>query len=746
LVLSGLISSAAFGSSIPSSSSISRPQFRIDRSASAIVVDGVLDEEAWKQALVVELGTEISPGINVPAPVATIALLTYDESHLYAAFRAHDPEPAAIRAHLTDRDAAYRDDFVGLMLDTFNDERRGFEFFVNPLGVQMDLSRSETGDEEEDASWDAIWRSAGRIHETGYTVEMAIPFASLRFQRAAGEQTWGVFPFRAYPRNVRHQLSPIPLDPDNSCFFCQVPKVTGFAGATPGRNLEIAPTLTAGRTDRQEAFPEGGLEAGSEETDLGLTARWGITPNLVLSGAVNPDFSQVEADAAQLDVNTQFALFYPEKRPFFQEGADFFGTPFSIIHTRTVADPAWGIKVTGKEGANGLGLFVAEDDVTSLLLPASQLSDSVLLPGGTTDAALRYRRDLGSTSHVGAVLTHREGSAGYVNSVYGVDGRYHPSPSDSITVQLLGSATEYPSELAAANGLQQGRFDGTALRVSYNHGTKNWYWYARYDDVSEDFRADLGFMPQVDFSFKLAGLERIWHPKDKSWYSNFSIGGDWDETKDQDGTLLEREVEAWANLSGPWQSFARLDVGRRDRFWNGVTFDEQFAHFYVEAKPTGALSVQLETSVADTIDFLHTRAGDLFVVEPSLTYDLGKHLSFGLSHSLQRVDVDEGLLIEANLSQLRTVYQVNMRTFVRAIFQYTDLARDPAVYTSPVDSEDRHLFTQLLFSYKVNPQTVLFLGYSDNQVGGDLTGFDQRIVLTRTDRTFFFKVGYALVL
>ncbi|HEX3129170.1 MAG TPA: DUF5916 domain-containing protein, partial [Thermoanaerobaculia bacterium] len=366
--------------------------YRIPRLDAPIRVDGVLDEEVWQRGLIIDLANEIDPGKNVPAPVATRAFLAYDDDNLYIGFRADDPDASSIRAHLADRDTPFRDDWVGVMIDTFNDERNGYELFVNPLGVQMDLSLNEVASEnEEDAAWDAIWSSAGRIDDKGYVVEIAIPFSSLRFQRAEGEQTWGITPFRSYPRSRRHQIMGSAIDPNDNCLLCQIPKVTGFAGATPGRNLEFDPTVTAHRTDVRQGFPGGALESGDPEADLGLTARWGITPNLTFSGAVNPDFSQVEADAAQLDVNTQFALFFPEKRPFFMEGSDYFDTYLNVVHTRTVADPAWGVKLTGKEGRNGLGLFVTQDEVTNLLLPGSQRSGSAALDLQTTDAVLRYR-------------------------------------------------------------------------------------------------------------------------------------------------------------------------------------------------------------------------------------------------------------------------------------------------------------------------------------------------------------------
>ena len=718
--------------------------YRIPRADAPIRVDGVLDEEVWQRGLIVKLDNEIDPGKNVPAPVTTLAYLTYDDDNLYIGFRADDPDPQAIRAHLADRDTPFRDDFVGIMIDTFNDERNGYEFFVNPLGVQMDMSLNEvSSEEEEDAAWDAIWSSAGKIDERGYVVEIAIPFSSLRFQRSEGEQTWGLTPFRSYPRSRRHQILGNVIDPDDNCLLCQIPKVTGFAGATPGRNLEFDPTLTAHRTDVRQGFPDGSLESGDPEADLGLTARWGITPNLTFSGAVNPDFSQVEADAAQLDVNTQFALFFPEKRPFFMEGSDYFDTYLSVVHTRTVADPAWGVKLTGKEGKNGLGLFVTEDEVTNLLLPGSQRSRSASLDLATTDAVLRYRRDLGDTSDLGMIATHREG-AGYRNSVYGVDGLWRPAATERVRLQVLESQTEYPDAFAAANNLRRGAFDGRAIRAGYSHDSQDWQWYGRYEKIDPGFRADLGFMPQVGYSMQLAGLERRWTGGTGDWWTRIFTGIDWNRSEEPGGALLEDEVEAWVGVGGPMQSFYFFDVGQRERTWNGVTFDQQFVYGEVEIRPTGSLYLRLSASTGDAIDFSNTRAADQIEVTPSVTWNVGRHLQLGLDHAFQRLDVEGGRLLEVNLTQLKAIYQLNIRTFVRAIFQYEDLELNPDLFKEPVSESEEELFTQLLFSYKLNPQTVLFLGYSDNSFG--IQAGEGTIDLTRTDRTLFFKVGYALVL
>jgi hypothetical protein len=320
----------------------------------------------------VDLPFETAPGENTPAPVSTECLLAYDTSNLYVAFKATDTDPGQIKARLSDRDNIWHDDRVGIMIDTFNDERRGFEFLVNPLGVQMDATRNEVGGgDERDTSWDAIWNSAGRISDQGYTVEMSIPFTSLRFPRTKGPQTWGFAAYRYYPRGVHYEMMSFPDDRDADCFFCQASKLSGFDGISPGNNLEVAPTFTSSRSDALASDGQG-LAAGDVENDVGLSVRWGVTPNVMLNGTLNPDFSQVEADAAQLNVNNRFALFYPEKRPFFLEGADFFQTPVDAVYTRTVTDPDWGFKTTGKEGRNAFGAFVARDVAPNLLFPSNQ--------------------------------------------------------------------------------------------------------------------------------------------------------------------------------------------------------------------------------------------------------------------------------------------------------------------------------------------------------------------------------------
>ncbi|NIO60488.1 MAG: hypothetical protein GTO33_14385, partial [Acidobacteria bacterium] len=409
-----------------------------------------------------------------------------------------------------------------------------------------------------------------------------------------------------------------------------------------------------------------------------------------------------------------------------------------------VADPTWGVKLTGKQGRHAMGVFVAEDEITNLIFPGSQGSDSTSLDLETTDAVVRYRRDFGESSALGVLLTSREGG-GYSNRVAGVDGLWRLGESDSIRFQGLESHTEYPLEVALEFDQPAGSFRDRAYQVRYEHDGREWDWYGRYTDVGTDFRADMGFMPQSDYTFLLGGVTRTWWGDEDDWYTEIRLGGDWDLTEDQSGQMLERvlerEIEVNFNMAGPKQSWFWFGTGVRDRFFDGVTFDNQrFYSTFFEVQPTGDLWLGNFLGWGEAIDFANTRQGRRLFWEPSVRLNLGLRLRANLDHDLQRFEVDEGTLFEANLTQLRLVYQLNVRTFVRAIFQYRRIDRTPELFDDEVDALTERLFTQLLFSYKLNPQTVLFVGYADNREG------DELVDLTQRDRTLFFKFGYAFVL
>ena len=723
----------------PDELAIKAPEpFDVPRTDEEMKIDAHLSEAAWLEAAKVPLKYETRPGENIPAPVETTCLVTYDSKFVYLAFIAKDENPKAIRARLTDRDKAFNDDFVGVVLDTFNDERRAYEFFVNPLGIQMDLFQDDvTG--REDANWDAIWNSAGRITDEGYIVEFAIPFHQLRFPNGGGKQIWGFDAIRYYPRSDRVRIAAQPMDRNISCYLCQISKVQGFEGASPGRNLELVPTLTAGRQDERTDFPEGELEDGEGESEVGLTASWGVTPSLNLGLALNPDFSQVEADVAQLDINTTFTLFFPERRPFFLEGADVFRTPFNAVFTRNVSAPDWGVRLTGKQGKNGIGTFVAQDSVTNIIFPGSTSSDSESFDEGSDAAVLRYRRDFGKASSIGGIFTGRTGDD-YENYVGGIDGLYRFRESDSVRFQFLGSQSRYPDEVAEDFEQPQGEFSDVAYRLSYLHDSRNLAGWVEYEDIGEGFRADMGFMPRVDYKQAVAGAQYHWWGVEGDWYNRLSAAGEYSYSEDHSGQLLDEEFDVWGSFQGPKESLVWLNLATRKQFWDGEVFDLNNIRNWVAIRPSGMIRLEMFSRFGDQIDFDNTRLGRQVFLSPEISLNLGLHIRADLEHTYQQLDVDEGRLFDAHLTQLRLVYQFNIRTFVRAIVQYQNIDRDPELYIDEVEANTKDLFGQFLFSYKLNPRTVVFVGYSDTREG------DQDITLTQSNRTFFLKLGYSWVL
>ncbi|TNF70471.1 MAG: hypothetical protein EP299_14020 [Acidobacteria bacterium] len=498
--------------------------------------------------------------------------------------------------------------------------------------------------------------------------------------------------------------------------------------------------MTATRTDELDEFPEGDLEEANQEAEAGLTIRWGITPNTALLGTINPDFSQVEADVAQLNVNERFALFFEERRPFFQEGIDFFSTPINAVHTRTVLDPDWGIKLTGKEKRNALGVFVADDAVNGFLIPSNQGTESVFLEEPVTNGVFRYRRDIASTSTLGVLYTGREGE-NYHNRVGGLDGFLRVTEKDTIEFQYLRSDTLYPEEVSTEYEQESGSFSDYALQFEYSHDETNWFWELEYEDRAPGFRVDSGFVPRVDFREVEGVLFRRFWGEEESWYDRWDIGGFAGRVEDHEDQLTDEELGIFGRFWGPLQTLVELVIMEEKEYFDGVLYEDLLnTEFYVETQPSGAVKFTFWGRSGDSIDITNNQPADELRLNPTIEAKLGRHIIANLNHDLQRLEVEGGELFEANLSQLRLVYNFNVRTFVRAIVQNLDITRNPDLYTDEVEPETQQLFTQFLFSYQVNPRTVLFVGYSDNQLGL------QDISLTRTDRTFFFKIGYAWIL
>ena len=688
------------------------PGGRIPLLQGDIAIDGKLDEAAWEGALVQEVAYDIQPGDNTPAPVRTIVRLGYTSDALYVAFHALDEKPREILAHLRDRDAAFSDDWVGVFLDTFDDQRRGYELIVNPLGVQGDLIRDEANSEnQEDASWDGLWSSAGQLTTEGYDVEMRIPFSTLRFRGGPQDQRWGISLFRNWPRDKRHQLTSHKSPRDSNCFPCTWAKYEGMAGVEQGRNLEIVPTLTVGKTQSRDAA---GTAWRSDETSFepGLDVSWAPSPAMTLNATLNPDFSQVETDQLQLGFNDSFALFFPEKRPFFLEGADYFNSQFDVLYTRQIADPDFGLRTTGRTGSGAYGAIVARDATTLVLVPGVLGSDFLQLDQKADVAVGRYRYDLSKHTSVGVIGTFREGDD-YANNVAGMDARWQDG-AHTATAQILRSESEYPAEIVDAYAGELGGDatpSGTAWRAEYVFSNRNWNFDTWHIDIDPGFRADLGFMGQVGYDKSLVGGGYTWYRDDRpinriDWYADFDI------THRFDGQLLEREFESSLKFRGPMQSTFTVHGMTRKRYWEGTLFDEHYADVNGEFRPTGNVLLGAYANVGTMIDLLASETGRRELVELWGNASIGRGLSLNWDILHQRMRRHGGTAFEATVLNAGGSWQFDPRQRLRLTVQGSEVLRDPSLYADAVNETARDWATQLVYSYKVNPRTAVYAGAS----------------------------------
>src|SRR6266567_4253665 len=335
----------------------------------APVIDGKLDDEIWKSAIVLKDFYQIQPGDNIAPSKPTEVMLGYDPKFLYIAFHCYD-EPSKVRATIAKRDNIFDDDYVGILFDTFNDHRKAYEFDFNPLGVQAD--GVWTDGQNEDFNPDIVMESKGEVTSDGWTVEVAIPFKSLRYV-AGKDKLWGAHFWRRIKRFNNELDMWMPINRDISSWLQQEGHLSGLEGISTERTLELIPSLTLSETGKRKAtlssaqVAAGMLDPGRMvndpiKFDPGLTGKYTITPNVTLDFALNPDFAQVESDQLVVTANQRFPIFFAEKRPFFLEGIDIFQTQIVAVHTRAIIDPDFAVKLTGKVDRNTFGLLLASDN------------------------------------------------------------------------------------------------------------------------------------------------------------------------------------------------------------------------------------------------------------------------------------------------------------------------------------------------------------------------------------------------
>jgi hypothetical protein len=762
---------------------------KIARFSSAPTIDGKLDDEIWKSATLLKDFIQTQPGDNIPASKPTEAMVAYDERNFYLAFKCFDDRDG-IRATVAKRDDLFNEDNVRVWLDTFDDQRRAYVFWFNPLGIQQDGIYTEG--KGADFSVDVVLESKGVIEEWGWSVEIKIPFKSLRYAAGKGKN-WGFNVARTIQRLNGEFDMWVPHSRNVAAFLPQHGKLTGLDDIKAERTLEIIPSMTLSETGERKA--DGRFVNAPIKKDISLGLKYTITPNLTLDFAYNPDFAEIEADAPVVTANQRFPIFFQEKRPFFLEGADIFQTPIQVFYSRKIIDPDFAAKLTGKVGKNTIGLLVASDKAPGNFSeddrndPATRATFGELFDKNSLIGAFRVKHDFGKENNIGLFATT------YIfpekrNHTVGIDGRIKVDPNTVFSFQAVGSNSKRcffdtgfdpATNLVAANrnqeicqssrerGSSQENFyrtgNGFAYSAVYDYTGRNSGWVVQASGSTRDYRADVGFTRRTNINSFFAGTRLSTESKPKAllikvdWFNNISTNVDWD------GRLTSVNYSTNLNFALQNNTFIHAEVGvGYDRI-----FEEEFGRQRLPTRPVGAFFGSPERSTPNgyaganisknfskrlyaegffyynfnqfDFDFgagpRFPRVSPAALANPDNPLDPGPGtlIDSGFSVNLKPVDpltlsLDYNKSILTRNDTKLTAFDTNIFSF-KSVYQFTRFifVRSRLDY----DTLSRNASGQLLLGWNPSPGKAFYVGYNDNS---DYPPF------TRNQRTFFIRMSY----
>ena len=734
----------------PPSRAGERPQVAAVRTSGPIRVDGALDEADWARASPIT-GFRLIQDREGQAPSeATEVRVLFDETHLYFGCRCWNRGPGAIRASLAPRDQVLELDNLSIQLDPYRDRHRAFTFGVNPFGVQFD--GIFTGD-ELDTEWDGVWDAETTRDSAGWTAELAIPTRTLRFP-GRGDGTWGLWIRRRIQEDDEVCSWPLYRAGVAGDVMLQAADLTGLGALRGGGVLDLQP-YAASAWSSQRAFDDGGAPtawASGRRGDVGLDAHVPLSSTLALNATLNPDFSQIEADALQIDVNQRYPLYFDEKRPFFLEGADIFSTPLDLVYTRRIADPSYGAKFTGRLGSVRLGGIVVRDDGGGPLAGVGGGPSAGASAKGWFQVG-RASWEIGENSSVGALvaLHQSDGAAllalpagegaesrpdGGANAVLAADTKVRLSRRWFFSGQVAHSASSFDTTTDASRRDTTGlRFvrdprraarDGAAYHaeLSYSDGVRSLEVHQKY--LGPGFRAETGFLQRVDL-------------RETGFDSNFYV-------RPQNAWLrsLEPILEAYVDhdaagrIQGWWwspmvdwklqkQTHVHTMFDHWQERWQGRDYPGSRYILNVDNSRWRALNLAFQGEIGDGI-WYGEADGDSYLgwleqYAAQATLRPSPRITAELAANRSRFSRDRGRGVIYDVWTLgaKTTWQFTRRLYARVYPQY--------------DTGARHLDADALLGYVLHPGSVLYLGCN-----GDADRNAGRY--RATGRTAFFKVSY----
>lgn len=766
---------------------------RIPRFDAPPVIDGQMNEPVWQTAAVFGDFLQTNPGDNVPPTHLTEVMIGYDSKNFYIAFRIKQDRDK-VRATVARRDNIFSDDYVGVYLDTFNDQRQAYAIFFNPLGVQADGTMTEG--RGEDYSVDLVMESKGVLTEDGFTIEAAIPFKSLRYE-AGKNKNWGIHIFRRVKYANNELDSWMRNDRSRSGTLNQAGKITGMEGIETTRQLEINPSFTISQSGRRTRYtfnndPAGRFVNEGVRGEFGMTAKFGLTPTITLDFAYNPDFAQVEADAPVTSANQRFPIFFAEKRPFFLERIDMFQSGLNIVNTRAIVDPDIAVKLTGRRGKNTFGLIYASDNNPGNLTKDERedlliCQQTLTNPGDFCSAerfadknadigVLRFRRDIGSQNNLGLFAT----TYNFVdqhNHTAGIDGRFRLSPKTVTEFQVVGTNSRrffYDADLDE-DSYRTG--NGVGYRVYLERADRNLYMNYLAQGRSRDYVADVGFTNRVDTNY-LGSFIQYQTDRDakkkiiyKRLQNSTNISYDWRGraqywiTNTQGMLALQRQTFIGADFQYGYERVFEHEFGRtRKPGRQGAFFgadSERSANFkavqaFIETTPNKKFFAfvlldytqgQMDYDLGAGRDFPRVSAaalafgqaapfdpgpGNQLFIESSFQYQPTTAFQTQLNYNKVRlVRNDTGrVAFDDNIFSSRSTYQFTRDIFARLRIDYSTLSN--------------RVRPQLVFGWTPSPGTAIYAGYNDDFNYNGYNPFNRRFEpgFRSNGRTFFIKASY----
>jgi Domain of unknown function (DUF5916)/Carbohydrate family 9 binding domain-like len=728
------------------------PELKVTRTTGEIKIDGFLDDAGWVGAGVADRFQEVEPGENIRPPVETTVYATYSDSHLYLSAICYD-DPSEIRAALSARDHMGGDN-IGFFIDTYGDATWAYTINVNPFGVQADALWSDGYG--EDSMFDLVFESAGQITESGYQVELAIPFASLRFPNTE-EQTWGIQFWRHHYRDSHYSMTWAAHDLNESNWVRNWGTITGIRDVAPGRGIEIIPAWTGSMAGALEVDDEGNLDFEDEDPqgEASLSAKYAVSSNITIDATVNPDFSNVESDAFQIDVNSATALSYPEKRPFFQEGSDLYRTRLNLVYTRSINDPDFATKVTARLGSTSISFLSAHDQNSPFIIPSEETSSGLIIGGKSFSNILRATRTLGSGSQVGMLITNRYWEGGGSGTTYSTDATVRFSQRVTLRAQVAGSYTVEPDDDSLTSGLEGYLFDddkytatfdgesfgGYAASGNLSYNSRSFHASGSFSETGPTFRADNGWMPRnnrrsvninssYQFRFDQGLLERIslslnptriWntdgHKKDEAIFANVYMPLRFYQTRLSYNYMISTEEFAGHYFKDIWNHSTSVNSSPSEllAFGGSFSYGNQIAYGYEAMGRQTRWGAWLDLNLFDRL-FVENWINHVKSYDTETDDELFNGFVYGSRISMQ----------------------YNRQLSIRLFSQYNDFS-------------DTWVFDPLI-TYQLTPFTLFYVGstynvqaYDDlDKSGNRFAAEDEEIFSHRKldYRQFFMKVQY----